>query len=51
MKIVNGKIVEATENELYEEYLRREWDLIMSFNDYKTAMKSAGCKIVKQVIK
>lgn len=47
MKIVNGKIVEATENELYEEYLRREWDLIMSFNDYKAAMQSAGCKIAK----
>ena len=46
MKIDNGKIVEATENELYKVYLDRGMDDIVSFTEYKVMMRGAGCKIV-----
>lgn len=46
MKIDNGKIVEATENELYKVYLDRGMDDIFSFTEYKVMMQGAGCKIV-----
>ena len=45
-KIDNGKIVEATENELYKVYLDRGMDDIASFTEYKVMMQGAGCKIV-----
>lgn len=47
MKVENGKIVEATESELFDYYLTREWDDIMSFPDYLEKMKSAGVEVVK----
>lgn len=34
MKIVDGKIVEATENELFNYWLEREYDDIMSFPQF-----------------
>ena len=34
MKFKNGKIVEATESELFSHYLKNGWDDIMSFTDY-----------------
>ena len=46
MKIDNGKIVEATENELYKVYLDRGMDDIVSFTEYKVMMQGADCKIV-----
>ena len=46
MKIEDGKIVAATESELFELYLRREMDYIMDFNEYVRLMKSAGCAVV-----
>ena len=45
MKVVKGKIVEATENELFSLYLDRGMDDIMDFNEYKQRMKYAGCDI------
>ena len=45
MKIVNNKIVEATENELFDVYLKRGFDEIMSFPDYVEACKSRGTKV------
>lgn len=47
MKVENGKIVEATESELFDYYLTRGWDDIMSFPDYLEKMKSAGVEVVK----
>lgn len=48
MKIENGKIVSATENELFDLYMRREMDDIMDFNEYKRQMKNAGCALVDE---
>lgn len=46
MKIDNGKIVEATENELFRLYLEREMDDAISFTEYVMRMQDAGCKVV-----
>ena len=46
MKIVDGKIVEATENELFSLYLEREMDDAISFTEYVMRMQCAGCKVV-----
>lgn len=47
MKIKNNKIVEATEQELFDRYLKMEYDDAMTFKDYKRRMKSSGVKITK----
>ena len=39
MKIEKGKIVAATEDELFSLYLKREMDAIMPFTEYKERMK------------
>lgn len=46
MKIENNKIVEATEIELYEYWLKR-YDDVMSFTDFKDQMIELGVKILK----
>lgn len=46
MKIENGKIVEATENELFEYYLARGYDDIMMFSDFLWSIRKAGVKII-----
>lgn len=51
MKIENGKIVEATESELYDYYLTREWFELYSFPDYKRLCKELGATIVEEVKK
>lgn len=48
MKIENGKIAEATTNELFDYYLTRGFDDIMSFTDYVRACMRAGTKVVKR---
>ena len=48
MKVKNGKIVEATEAELFENYLKLEWDDVMSFLDYKTRCVRCGTKIIEE---
>ena len=45
MKIENGKIVEATENELFSLYLDRGMDDIMDFHEYRYRMEVAGCAV------
>lgn len=47
MQIKNGKIVEITDDELFELYLKREMDDIMSFNDYIRAFERVGCKVIE----
>lgn len=44
MKIEKGKIIEATENELYNYWLK-QWSDLMSFPDYKDKMIDTGVKI------
>ncbi len=45
MKVENGKIVEASEKELFDYYLTRGLDEILSFSDYIKQMEKAGVKI------
>lgn len=45
MKVENGKIVEATELELYDYYLTREWYYFYSFTEYKYECELNGTKI------
>ena len=45
MKVVNSKIVEATENELFHLYLEREMDDVMDFHEYRRRMEAAGCTV------
>lgn len=47
MKIENNMIVEATEAELFCEWLKREFDDIMSFSQYKASMQRTGVKIIE----
>lgn len=49
MKVENNKIIEATEDELFDLYLKRDMDLIMDFNEYKRRMKSAGCIVTDEI--
>lgn len=46
MTVEHGKIIEATESELFDYYLTRGWDDIMSFPDFLERMKNNGCKIL-----
>ena len=42
-----GKIVEITEQELLDLYLKKEMDDIMSFQEYKFRFEEAGCVVEK----
>ena len=42
MKVTDGKIVEITESELYSLYLKRSFDLIMDFKEYRYRMEECG---------
>lgn len=48
MTIKNGKIVKATENELFGYYLSRGLDDIMSFTDYKARCVEFGTEVVAE---
>ena len=48
MKIENGKIVQATEDELFGVYLARGFDEIMSFVDYKERCEAAGTEVITE---
>jgi hypothetical protein len=45
MKIKNGRIAEATEQELYSYWLNRSLDDVLSFPDFLSANIRAGCKV------
>lgn len=47
MKTDNGKIVEITENELYDLWLKRGMDDIMSFSDYMMRFEIAGTRVIR----
>lgn len=46
IKIENGKIIRATESELFALYLDREMDDVISFTEYVVRMQQAGCEII-----
>jgi hypothetical protein len=48
MKISNSKIVEATENELFNFYLTCEFDDVMSFPDYMRRCVENGTVIKEE---
>jgi hypothetical protein len=48
MKVKNGKIAEATEAELFEVYVNRGFDDIMSFTDYKRRCVELGTVVVEE---
>ena len=45
MKKENGKIISATEDELFSLYLDRGYDECMDFHEYKARMREAGCEV------
>ena len=45
MKIVNGRIAEATRDEMYDLYLNIEWDMVMPFQEYLSRCKEKGTKV------
>jgi hypothetical protein len=48
MKIVDNIIVEATEAELMEYYLKHELDNLISFKEYREIMIEAGTVLKKE---
>ena len=46
MKIENGKIIEATRDELYSRWLRQKLENIMTFPEYLEQMRRSGCKVL-----
>lgn len=45
MTVENGKIVKITEKELFDLYIDRGMDEIMSFPSYKERFIAAGCVV------
>ena len=45
MKIVNGKIAEATRDEMFDYYLTRDWDAVMPFEMFLRECERNGTKI------
>ena len=48
MEIKNGKIIKATEAELFKYYIEREYEDILSFPDYLGKMKNVGVEIQEE---
>lgn len=48
MTVKDGKIVKATEEELYSHYLKRGFDDIMSFSEYMNRCSELGTKIIEK---
>lgn len=48
MRIKSNKIIEATEAELMEHYLKEGYDDIYSFREYLRLMVEAGVKILEE---
>lgn len=48
MKVENNKIVEATRDELFDYYLTRDWDSVMSFPEFARRCEEHGTKITKE---
>ena len=47
MEIKDGKIVSATNIELYEYWLKSGWSDIYSYTEYKNKVKQLGTKVIE----
>lgn len=47
MKVKHEKIVEMTNSEAFERYLKTEYDDICDFPEYIRRLKNVGCKIIE----
>lgn len=47
MKVENGKIIEISEEELFELYLKRGYDDLFSFEHYKRQCIMKGTKVIE----
>ena len=45
MKVINGKIAEATEDEMFDYYLTRNWDDVMSFREWMRRCEEQGTTV------
>lgn len=48
MLIKGNRIIEATEQELFEHYLKRDFDDIMDFQSYLRELRKCGVKITEE---
>ena len=48
LKVVNNKITEITNSELFDYWLSREWDDLYSYPDFKERMKDCGVHIIEK---
>ena len=48
MKVKDNKIIEVTEGELFDLYLKRGMDDIMDFHEYKRRMEHSGCNVIEE---
>lgn len=45
MKVIDGIIAEATEEEMFVYYLTREWDTVMPFREWLRRCEEHGTKV------
>ena len=45
MTVVDGIIVEAPEAEMFDYYLTRDWDTVMSFREWLQKCEEQGTKV------
>lgn len=45
MRIIDGIIAEATEAEMFDYYLTRDWDTVMSFREWLRRCEEQGTKV------
>ena len=50
MEIKDGKIIEATDLELFEYWLKR-WSDIYSYTEYKSRCEELGTKVIEKIEK
>ena len=48
MKIVKGRIAEATRDEMYDCYLKLEWYMVMPFPEWLSRFKKLGTKVTDE---
>lgn len=46
MKIVSGRIAEATRDEMYDLYLKMEWYRVIPFQEWLSRFKENGTKVI-----
>ena len=46
MKIADGKIAEATRDEMFGYYLTRDWDTVMPFSEFLRRCEENGTKVI-----